>query len=1295
MKKILLGVLVLLSTLVYSQQKKFSLNWSSAKTLSTEGYNISVPNFLPQEHCSFNFNSGLNFVAQWENNTYVKENSVYLTNVKYASISKSELKDLDVKTIPTSITYSLKNAQAREDIKAFLTVSAIVKTGNTFKKVTSFTVNYTNSNTSINRFNRQPISNSVLNTGNWYKFGITKSGVFKLSKNFLNSLGINTNSIDPRTLKIYGNGGQMIPYLNNDNYPIDPIENAIKVVGEDDGVFNDNDYVLFYGVGPKGNVENQLVDTNLNVYQDITFYYISVGFGTGKRIQNMLEPTDVASTTITTFQDYQFHEVDEYNLAFVGRRWFGDKLDIETTKTVDFSFPNLVTSEPVKLVFKGASTSDNSAVWNISFNGNAVTSITTPGLEEFNYGVGANYTGDVAVTSDNISVQVNYDKQGVPSAVGYIDYISLEATRELSFNGSQFQFYNKSTAQVSGIGLYTIANANNVTEVWDITDINNITNKLNTEATLNFKATLGSLKKYVALTPSDFYAPTLLGNSSVVNQNIKGTIFNNNQGAFQDIDYIIVTPNSHLAQAERLAQINRTKNNLNVKVVTEESIYKEFNTGNRDISAIRNMVRYVYNNASSPENRLKYLCLFGDSSFDYKGRISSNTYNLPSWHAYDSFNLTNSFVSDDFYGMMDVNEGAMETSNLLDIAVGRILADSPERAKQMIDKIEVYYSKEAFGSWRNNFITVSDDVDIAWERVLQETTDEIADLITTEKPFLNAVKIHTDSYQQEASAGGDRYPEVTTAVSNAIENGALVVNYFGHGGEDGWGFERLFQKSDAQALRNDCKLNCFVTITCEYTRFDNPLRVTAGELIYWNKNGGSIALISTTRQIFVTVGVTFNKILEEYLFSYNDNDDFADNEYPTMAEALRLTKNNNNIAGIGQKYLVFYIGDPALKLAFTKPDVRLTKINDMPIAGNTEVLEALSYAKLEGEVTDETGNVLTNYNGKLITTIYDKPIQRETLANDNTFEGSELIKLQYETLGEVIFRGQATVTNGKFEFDFIVPRDIGIPVGFGKVSFYAFTDNPASDQSGATTNSVQIGGINENAAEDNQGPNINLYMNDENFVSGGVTNESPSLLVKLQDENGINTASGIGHDILAILDGDEVNPYVLNNYYVTELDDYTRGSLSFPFRDLEPGLHTVVLKAWDVYNNSSTTELQFRVFNEDQHLIIENVLNYPNPFVNYTEFWFTHNSSEILDVSVQIFTVSGKLVRTLNGQAVGSGSACNTCSNTTSSTSRDIIWDGRDDFGDKIGKGTYIYKLKVHSSVTNKTVEKIEKLVIL
>ncbi|AUC80617.1 type IX secretion system sortase PorU [Lacinutrix sp. Bg11-31] len=1290
MKKILFGISVLLCTLAYSQQKKFNITWNTAKALSTGGSSITVPDFSPKEHYNFSFSNGVNFVAQWETNSNIKQSSVTLTNVKYVTISKLDLKDLDLKTIPSSIEYSLENTQAREDKYAFLTVSAIVKTGsNSYKKVTSFTVNYENSSSSFRTSNSPPISNSILSSGTWYKFGINKTGVFKLSKNFLNSLGINTNSIDPRGISVYGNGGKMIPYLNNDSYPIDPVENAIKVVGEEDGVFNDGDYVMFYGVGPEGIVDDPLIGTNINAYQDITYYYINIGFGSGKRIQNMMEPSGNVTTTISTFQDYQFHEVDEFNLAFVGRRWFGDELDIETTKTFDFNFPNLITTEPVKFVFNGASTSGSDANWTVSVNSDEVATITTLGISGDVYGVGAYYANNVSVTSDNINVKVDYDKLGVPSAVGYVDYISIEATRSLEFNGNQFQFFNRASAQASGVGMYTLTNASNVSEIWEITDANNITNKLNTETTLNFNANLGSLKKYIAVTTLDLYEPIKLGTSSVVNQNIKGTIFENSQGDFQDIDYVMVTPRSHLGQANRLAQINRDQNNLNVKVVTLESIYNEFSTGNRDIAAIRNLVKYVYDNASSPDKRLKYLCLFGDSSFDYKSRISSNTYNTPSWHAYNSYLLTDSYVSDDFYGMMDPNEGTMVAADRLDIAVGRILADSPERAKEMVDKVAVYYSNEAFGSWRNNFIAISDDVDAVYESILQETTDEISDEITAAKPFLNAIKIHADSYQQQASAGGDRYPGVATAIANAIENGALVVNYFGHGGEDGWAFERLFQKPDVQALRNDCKLACFVTVTCEYTRFDNPFRVTAGELVYWNKNGGAISLISTTRQIFVSVGVEFNIKLEEYLFSYNDSDSYADHEYPSMAEALRLTKNSNSIAGIGQKYLVFYIGDPALKLAFPKPNVKLTKINDMPVAGNTEVLEALSYTKLSGEVTDVAGNVLTNYNGKVETTIYDKPIQRETLANDNTYDGGELIKLEYETLGEVIFRGQSTVTNGEFEFDFIVPRDIGIPVGFGKINFYASTENPVSDQSGGDINILQIGGINENAAEDNLGPNINLYMNDENFVSGGITNESPTLLVKLQDENGINTASGIGHDIVALLDGDEVNPYVLNNYYVTELDDYTRGGLSYPFRELEPGLHTLTVKAWDVYNNSSTAELQFRVFDEKQSLVIENVLNYPNPFVNYTEFWFSHNSSEVLDVSVQIFTVSGKIVRTLNGQTTGVGTK------STSSTSRDIVWDGRDDFGDKIGKGTYVYKLKVHSSATNKTVEKIEKLVIL
>jgi hypothetical protein len=376
-----------------------------------------------------------------------------------------------------------------------------------------------------------------------------------------------------------------------------------------------------------------------------------------------------------------------------------------------------------------------------------------------------------------------------------------------------------------------------------------------------------------------------------------------------------------------------------------------------------------------------------------------------------------------------------------------------------------------------------------------------------------------------------------------------------------------------------------------------------------------------------------------------------------------------------------------MKLAFAIPEIKLTKINDVPIDQDTDVLQALSHAKIEGEVVDEFGNPLPNYNGVLTATIYDKQIQRSTLGNDGTTQNGQLIILDFTTLGEIIFRGQATITNGKFDFDFIVPRDIGIPVGTGKVSFYAKSTTPLEDQGGANFD-IKIGGLNENAPEDNVGPTIALFMNDENFISGGITNEAPTLLAKLQDENGINTASGIGHDIIAILDGDEANPFKLNDYYQSNVDDYQAGKVTYPFRDLEPGLHTLTFKAWDVYNNSSTSEIQFVVYNQNESLVVENVLNYPNPFVNYTEFWFNHNSSAALDVSVQIFTVSGKLVRTLNGQTLGG-------TKNTSSVSRDIVWDGKDDFGDKIGKGVYVYKLTVRSNQLNKQVEKYQKLVIL
>ncbi|WP_179335778.1 type IX secretion system sortase PorU [Winogradskyella costae] len=1286
MKNCYLISLLLFTMLCFGQQKQFNINWDGYKVLETNYSKIEVPAF-DENHFNYDDDKGLLFFGQWESNGgQIDQSSVAVTNIVYETMSSNELKDLNPKRIPNSPSPKLHNTNARGKYRTYFELSPIINDKGIFKRITAFTVNYsvTSNRSSVIAKGVNDISNSVLSSGQWYRFYIEDSGVFKLSKSFLGGLGVNTNSVDPRTIKIYGNGGRMLPLQNSENYPFDVVENAVKFIGEEDGRFDSADYILFYGEGPKTYSEES--ETNLNLYTDKTYYYVNVSSGNGKRIQSMPTINAEANLLIDTFQDYQFYEVDDYNLAKLGRRWFGDDFDIDNQRSYEFEFPNLVTTTPVDFSIAVGSVSEVATTMKVTINGNEVTtfglSAITPGSV---LGTAAAYRQSQNITSDVVTVAFDYNNSGNPSANAFLDYINIEATRGLRYEGDQLVFKNKDVITTPGIVQYNITNTNAIREIWDITDRFNVSTTVNSgnASTMSFKAGSGEERTYLAFSNSNTFLPKVDSRTVVSNQNLKGTIFNNSQGEFEDIDYIILAPSQFLTQAERLAEINRNQYSLSVKVVDIQTIYNEFSTGSQDIAALRNFIKYVYDNASTPSKRLKYLCLFGDGSYDYKNRINNNTNLIPSWYTTSSFSLTSSFVSDDFYAMLDDNEGGMTNSiDRMDIAVGRILAENVQRAKEMVDKINTYYQPEAYGSWRNNILLISDDVDEAWEQRLQKTTDDLGTTLDEEKSFLNVVKIHSDAFEQESSAAGNRYPKVNDAIKDAIEVGALVVNYFGHGGEDGIAKERIFDKIDSQEINNICKYNLFITVTCEYTKFDDPNRETAGEYTFWNTNGGAVALVTTTRQIIVTVGESLNNVLDDYLFAFGSRD------YVSMAEALRLTKTDNNIAGSSQKRLVFYIGDPAMKLAFAQPDIKLTKVNDVEITQSIDVLKALSYTKLAGEVVDTNGNVLSNYNGTLTATVFDKNIERQTLGNDGvTDTDGDLIIMDFNTLGEVIFKGQASVVNGLFEFDFIVPKDIGIPVGNGKVSFYAQTTNPISDQAGANFD-IQIGGINENAPEDNIGPVINLYMNDENFVSGGITNESPVFLAKLQDDNGINTASGIGHDITAVIDGDETNPIVLNNYYQAEVDDYTNGTVSYPFRDLEPGLHTLTLKAWDVYNNSSTVEFQFIVFDKDEELVINNVLNYPNPFVSYTEFWFNHNSVEPLDISVQIFTVSGKLVRTLNGQTSGGSKA-------VSSLSKDIIWDGRDDFGDKIGKGVYVYKLKVKSNRLNKQVEKIQKLVIL
>ena len=1272
----LLVLLCCFSTVVFSQQKEFFLTWENNKEVRFSAEKSSSMHGFQTENFVYDVdNQTLLFAANIDFS--VSEYSVKVVNTVYENISISELRGYDTKQIKNTVDISVKNTNARRVLGAYLEFNPILKLNGQFKKVIAIVLEFQQNNRTASFTPTPAIINSVLESGEWYKFFINKTGVYKLDKNFFSSLGVNVSTVNPKNIRLFGNGGKAIPLSNADVNEFDVTENAVKFIGEEDGVFDSADYMLFYGVSSVG--WDAINDSHINPYSDDTFYYINISNDMGKRVLPLVEPSSAVTTTITNFNEYQFHEIDNTNLVLLGRRWYGEEFDVESNQTFSFDFSRLDMSMPINLNVKAAATSSSLTSMQLSLNGSLVDNFSFSSITQTSLATGDSFSGNTNVSNTNLQVGLNYNNNGNPSANAYLDYIAIESTSFLRSLGRQFGFKNNQVASMAGVGEYIISDATTVSEVWDVTDIFNVQSKINTNgASFAFKANLGEIRNYVALVESDFYLPSKSSTTSVNTTNLKGTVFLGINGAHEDIDYLVVTPEIFKTQAERLANINAQNLGLRTRVVTLEDIYTEFNTGNQDIGAIRNFVRYVYQNGVT--DKLKYLCLFGDASFDMKSRTPNNTNYVPTFHALPSFSLVSSYMSDDYFGMLDENEGSMGAFDRLDVAVGRIIAGSNQQAMEMVNKVEQYYQLDSYGSWRNRVTIISDDVDLDWEYSLETELDDLADNIVLERPFVNMVKLHSDSFTQESSAGGELYPKATESILNNIQLGSLVVNYFGHGGEDGLSNERLFQKNDAQALNNICRYNLFVTVTCEFTRFDNPYRPTAGEFTYWNSEGGAVSLITTTREIFMSLGVTVNKELSKFLFDYNDTG------YVSIAEALRLTKNNitNSL-----KRVVFYVGDPALKLAIPEPNIKLTQINGVSINDpSVATLEALGRVTLTGEVVNGADQLITNYNGKLSTTIYDKEQSRATLGNDGTTGSGGLLILNYDTLGEIVFRGQATITNGIFEFDFVVPRDISIPIGDGRVSFYAKRDGVLENQTGVDT-TIKIGGINAAAPADNLPPKILAYMNDESFVSGGVTNQSPFLLLKLEDENGINTASGIGHDITAIIDGDEANPLILNDYYETEPDDFTKGTVKYQYKDLVPGLHTLTIKAWDVYNNSSTNEIQFLVVNENETLVLERVLNYPNPFVSYTEFWFNHNSASELEVMVQVYTVSGKLVKTLQGNSTTGNKGGN------ASLFRGLPWDGKDDFGDRIGKGVYVYKLTVKSISTNKKAVKYEKLVIL
>jgi hypothetical protein len=1121
-------------------------------------------------------------------------------------------------------------------------------------------------------------ANSVLASGDWYKFSVDTTGVFKIDKDLLQRIGITTNGLNPKHLQIFGNGGHLLPVLNSDIRTKDLKENALFVEGEADGSFDANDFILFYAKGPHDWVVNAATKTakhRQNIYTDKAYYFITIGNSNGKRIVEKATNTGPISAKISSFDDFIFYERDELNIIAAGTQWFfNDDFNIENTQTVTIPFFNALENSPVLVKVRAVSTSVASSVLQVKVNGQDFPALNFSPASTSEKARTSEKTAEISNSLEAVKIELNYNNNGNPSAKTYLDYIEIIGKKTLQATTKQFSFRSFDQFDATGTVAYQIKNAAAIFQVWDVSTFSTPTLIRNeaTGADFVFKDSGASLKEYMVINEFDFYIPETIENAKVVNQNLQ---------ALKDLNYIVITSAALASEAQRLADYHQINSGFTTKVVLLDEIYNEFSSGAKDITGIRDFIKHLYTNNSSEDKKLKYVCFFGDGSFDYKDRIMGNNNVVPVKLSENSFNLANSWVTDDFFVMLGENDGNMNTSDTIDVVSSRIPVTGSVQAKDVVDKILSYYSSNALGDWRNTITLLADDIDDDFDIQIQKGVEVIADEIKINKPIFNINKIYADAYVQQNASGGERYPEVNEAITNAIEKGTLVLDYFGHGGEDGFASERILEKPQIQGFNNPNTLPLLITVTCDFSRFDNPSRITAGELTLWNKTGGAASMITTTREVFISVGQRFNESLIKTLLAFN-------NEEVTIAEALMIAKNNFSST---QKFFIYSFGDPAMRLAVPAPNVQITKMNDKDISQSLDTLKALSRVRFEGVVLDNSGNILPNFNGTLSTTVFDKSLDRKTLGNNSFGE-----TLNFDTQDSKIFRGKSRVINGAFQFDFVVPKDIKISFGEetdangntvfkkGKISFYANDTLTFNEKAGYNID-ITVGGIDENAPEDTVGPELKLFMNDESFIDGGNTNASPNLIAVLSDSSGINTSiTAIDHDIIGILDGDALNPIVLNDFYETALDDFTKGKVTYRLRDLEIGAHTLSIKAWDTYNNSSETTLNF-VVTSDAVLNLENVLNYPNPFVNYTEFWFNHNKpNELLEVQVQVFTVAGKLIKTINQNV-----------QTAGNLSRNIIWNGLDDFGNKIGKGVYVYKLRVKATATNLVSEKYEKLVIL
>ncbi|MCB9245774.1 MAG: type IX secretion system sortase PorU [Flavobacteriales bacterium] len=1093
---------------------------------------------------------------------------------------------------------------------------------------------------------------SVLSSGEWYKMAIPLTGVYKLDAEFLSELGLDLNGLDPNAIRVYGHSGGLLPEPMDQPASDDLIELPLKIFDENsNNRFDPEDAILLYAE----TADVWRFDPNTGDFrrqyhyaekQNYLFLTIAPG---GKRIISRI--AGLGNTSDTTFRQGEHltvHNNDEFNFLQSGRDWWGNSFKNNTQQTFSFDIADAAIGQKARIRHRFTARSTLASNYSVSVNGTNVFSRSigsVPGDYQSSYHASPiTETADFTLNSGRIDVSYRYTKT-TAEGDAWIDFIELQVPRELKYRNQTTSIFLPKAASRDRVRLEF---ENGDFTSWDISDPLNPVEQILEPSSGRLSCVIRNgftAPAFVLFKEADAARPEPIG--KINNQNLHGA---------QPVDYLIVVHPDLLKAANRLADFHTKYYGHSTLVASTDQIYNEFSSGKEDPTAIRNFAKMLFDRGKLSQTPLRYILLFGDGSYDYKDYTRNNSDLVPTFQSRNSHVPVSTYSSDDYYAILEDGEGYFDVNGAkegLDIAVGRIPAANLSEAELFVDKIIEYHDPETYGDWRNRLTFLGDDEDANahfWD------TEVVTAFILDQKKEYNVNKIYLDAFEQISFGSGQKYPEVNIAINKAFEKGHLIFNYLGHGGGSGMAHERVITRDQILAWENMRALPLVITATCELSRFDDPAEKSPGELMLFSKNGGAIGLITTTRLVIIGN----NSDLNEQIFDHNIFE-LHDGEKPTLGQVYSRCK-NNSAKNINQRNFIL-LGDPAMKVAYPEYKIVTTTFNDSVVGQQPlDTMKAFERVRIQGAITNN-GEIVRDFNGFVYPTIFDKFANYRTLAND---PGS--YATVYRMQNSVLYRGKVSVINGEFSFQFVVPKDIAYEYGRGKISYYA--ENGSTDGHGFQDN-FYIGGTGQKITDDSKGPDIKLYLDHSSFNFGGTTGTQPLLLADLFDENGINTVgNGIGRDLLAILDEGtrEEKILILNDFYISKLDSYQEGRIEYKMEPLPEGRHTLKLKVWDVYNNSSEAYTEF-VVAPDAELQLNHILNYPNPFTTHTTFHFDHNKvGHFIDVSIQIFSVAGNLVNTLryNGFA-------------ESGHFQQIEWDGKDEFGDALARGVYLYKVHMKS----------------